>query len=314
MKIFITGASGYVGSVVTEKALQAGHDVMGLARSDGSAEKVKKLGAKPLLATLDNTEALVTAAREADAVLHLGFVHEFDRPYEEVTSIDSKAIQAIGSALAGSNKPLVTTSGTGVTQPDNGKETVEESPLAEGHFKVRGLGEKTTTDLSNVGVRAMVIRLAPYVYGRGGSFFVPINMQVAAKNGFAAYVGDGSAMTTAVDVDAAADLYLLAMQKGKAGSVFNCSTENNVPIKQLAEAVAIAVGVKTKSVTIEQANEMYGPFIATFLWLENRASSAKARRELGWAPEVKYGLCDDIVHGSYKTLAQQLTSAAKVIS
>jgi len=314
MKIFITGASGYIGSVVTEKALQAGHDVVGLARSEHSAEKVKKLGAKPLLATLEDTEALAAAAREADAVLHLGFVHEFDRPYEEPISIDSKATQAIGSALAGSNKPLVTTSGTGVIQPNNGKETTEESPLAEGHFKVRGLGEKTTTDLSNVGVRAMVIRLAPYVYGRGGSFFVPTNMQVAAKYGFAAYIDDGSAMTTAVDVDAAADLYLLAVEKGKAGSVFNCSTENNVHLKQLAEAIATAIGVKTKSVAIEQANEMYGPFIATFLHLENRASSAKALRELGWAPKAKYRLCDDIMYGSYKPLAQQLRSAAKVVS
>jgi nucleoside-diphosphate-sugar epimerase len=313
MRIFITGASGYVGSVVTEKALKAGHEVIGLARSAQSAEKIRKLGGKPLLATLEDAQKLADAAREADAVLHLGFVHEFDRPFEELIAIDTRAIQAMGKALAGSHKAFVTTSGTALVQSDNGKETPEDFPLREGHLSARGRAEQETTGLADIGVRAMVIRLAPYVYGRGGSYFVPMNIQAAAKYGFAPYVGDGNLMTTAADVDASAELYLLAMEKGEAGSVFNCSTETDLQIKQLAEAIATALGVKTKSVSAEQAGEMLGQFTAMFQQLENRASSAKACRELGWAPKPQYNVCDDIVRGSYKPLVEQLKREVKAV-
>jgi nucleoside-diphosphate-sugar epimerase len=312
MKIFITGASGCVGSVVTEKALQRGHDVVGLVRSERSAEKIHKLGAKPLVASLDDVASLESAAREAEAVLHLGFVHDFTRPYNEVLDIDARAIQALGRALTGTNRALITTSGTPVVASDSGRETPENFSFREGHIGDRGRAEKTTLDLSNHGVRAMVIRLAPYVYGRGGSYFVPINMQAAAKHGFAFYVGSGTQMTTAADVDAAAELYLLAMEKGKAGSVFNCSTETDVQVRKLAEAIAKALDIKAKDVTIEQASEMCGAFPAFFLQIENRASSAKARLELGWAPKPKYSVCDDIVHGSYKSLADQLKAGMKV--
>jgi len=137
-------------------------------------------------------------------------------------------------------------------------------------------------------------------------------MQAAAKAGFAPYVGDGTAMTTAADVDAAADMYLLAMEKGKAGSVYNCGTENDVRIRQIAEAIATALGVSTKSVSSELAIELCGHFVATFLQLENRASSARAHQELGWAPKPKHKICDDIVLGSYKPLAEQLQADIKV--
>ncbi len=312
MRIFITGASGYVGGVVTEKAIKAGHEVVGLARSESSAARVLKLGGTPFLATLEDTDALADAAREADAVLHLGFVHEFDRPFQELVAIDSQAISAMGKALAGTNKALITTSGTGVAAPDNGKETAEEAPLREGHLSVRGRAEAATTSLADEGVRGMVIRLAPFVYGRGGSH-VPVQLQVAAKYGYAPYVGDGTTMTSTTDVDAAADLYLLALEKGRAGSVFNCTTEYDVHFKSLAEAVASALGVTAKSVMPEQAAEMASPFIAMLMQIESRASSAKARKELGWNPQPKYKLCDDIVLGSYKPMAEQLKRELKAV-
>jgi nucleoside-diphosphate-sugar epimerase len=196
MRIFITGASGYVGSVVTEKAIQSGHEVVGLARSESSAAKVLKLGATPLLATLEDTEALAEAAQEADAVLHLGFVHEFDRPFEELVGVDMQAVRAMGQALSGSNKAFITTSATGIAAPDNGKETTEEAPHREGHLSLRGKPEAVTTGLT--GVRGMVVRLAPFVYGRGGSH-VPLQLQVAAKHGYAPYIGDGTTMTSTTD-------------------------------------------------------------------------------------------------------------------
>lgn len=312
MKIFITGASGYVDSVVTEKAIKAGHEVTGLARSESSAAKLRKMGATPLLATLEDKETLANAARKADAVLHLGFVHEFDRPYEELLGIDTSAIRAMGNALAGSNKPFITTSGTAAAAPIEGRETTEESPLREGHLSVRGKAEAVTTGFAASGVRGMVIRLAPFVYGRGGSH-IPVQLQVSAHNGYAPYIEEGTIMTSTTDVDAAADLYLLAMEKGKAGSVYNCTTETDLQGKQLAEAVATALGVPPRSVTPEKAAELCSPFIAMLMQLECRASSAKARQELGWNPQPKHKLCDDVVRGSYKPLADQLKGEVKAV-
>jgi nucleoside-diphosphate-sugar epimerase len=312
MRIFVTGASGYVGSVVTEKAVKSGHQVVGLARSESSAAKVKKLGAQPLLGTLDNLDLLKKAAQEADAVLHIGFVHEFDRPYDQLLAIDVAAIKTMSAGLLGSNKPLIATTATGIIQPNNGQETTEDSPITESPLGARYVSERATLDFVKDGVRSMVIRLAPYVYGRGGSYFVPALIQATAKYGFAPYIGDGLHMTTAADVDAAADLYLLAMEKGKAGSTFNCSTETDVRFVDLAKSVAAAFNVEAKSVTGEKADEMCGPFTGMLMRLENRASSEKARRELGWKPVPNLRLFEDIVRGSYRPLVDKLKSEAAV--
>jgi nucleoside-diphosphate-sugar epimerase len=311
MRIFITGASGYVGSVVSEKAIKGGHTVLGLARSDSSASKLEKIGATPILGTLEDLDLLTRTAKGADAVLHLGFVHEFNRPIEELMALDTAAIQALAKGLGNANKALISTSGTLVVEADNGKETYEHSPLSKGHsFRVRS--EQAALEFVDQGVRAMAIRLAPFVYGRGGSYFLPITMQAAAKYGFAPYVGDGLQMTTAADVDASADLYLLAMEKGKAGSVFNCSTETDVRLKDLATAIGKALDVATKSVTLEEAIEMCGYFTASMSQLESRASNQKAKQELGWQPAPKYSLLDDIVKGSYRSLADKLKSEGAI--
>lgn len=327
MRLFITGASGYVGSVVTEMAVRQGHEVVGLVRSDQGADKVRALGATPCRGSLEDTAALATAARAADAVLHLAFVHEFDRPYAELLETDIAAIRAMGAALEGSGKVFISTSGTSVVEPDNGAETDEASPLASSPLRRRGEAEQETTGLAARGVRAMVIRLAPYVYGRGGSYFLPINMLAAARHGFAFYVGDGAVMTSAGEVDATAALYLRALHKGAAGGVYNCTTETSVRIKDLAQAIAAALGVGTRSVTFEQAgellgsatarflmrdktNEMYGAWTAQFLVAENRASSSKAKRDLGWQPHPRFSFCDDIVRGSYRNMAAELKAQA----
>jgi nucleoside-diphosphate-sugar epimerase len=280
--------------------------VLGLTRSDSSASKLEKIGAKPIPGTLEDLDILSKAAKEADAVLHLGFVHEFNRPFEELVAIDIAATRALANGLVGTNKALITTSGTGVVEPDNGKETSEDAPIVKENPRVHC--EEATLAFAQQSVRAMIIRLAPFVYGRSGSFFVPVTIQAAAKSGFAPYVGDGLKMTTAADVDAAADLYLLAMEKGKAGSVFNCSTETDVRFKDLATAIGKALDIKTKSVTAEEATQIVGPFVAHFLAIENRASNQKARHELGWQPEPKFNVLDDIVKGSYSSLVDKLKS------
>jgi nucleoside-diphosphate-sugar epimerase len=299
MRIFMTGASGYIGSVVAEKAVEQGHTVVGLARSQASQEKLKKLGVTPLAGDLESLDLLTRAAAESDAVLHLGFVHEFHRPYSELLAIDKAAIRAMGKGIAGTGKPLIMTSGTGVTEPDvNGGETNEDSPLTNSPLRERTEAEETALALQSEGIRPIVMRLAPYVYGRGGSVFVPALLKAAAEHGFAFYVGDGSALTSSAEVDATAQLYLLAAEKADAGSIFNGTTETNIPLRQLGEAIGKAVGVPTKSVSLDEASAMVGPFIAKFMEIGNRGSSEKARRVLGWKPQPKLGLLDDLTNGN----------------
>jgi nucleoside-diphosphate-sugar epimerase len=308
MRIFMTGASGYIGSVVAEKAVEQGHTVVGLARSQASQEKLKKLGVTPLPGDLESLDLLTRAAAESDAVLHLGFVHEFHRPYSELLAIDKAAIRAMGKGLAGTGKPLIMTSGTGVTEPDpKGGETNEDSPLAnDAALRERTDAEQTALELQKDGVRPIVVRLAPYVYGRGGSVFVPALLKGAAKHGVAPYVGDGTRLTSSADVDAAAEFYLLAAEKAPAGSIFNCTTETDIPLRDLAETIGKAVGVPAKSVSRSEAEMVVVPFIAKFMEIANRGSTEKARRILGWKPLPKLGLLEDIAHGSYRELAASL--------
>lgn len=307
MRIFMTGASGYIGSVVAEKAIEQGHTVVGLARSAASQEKLRKMGVTPLPGDLESLELLTQAAADSDVVLHLGFVHEFHRPYEELLAIDIAAIRAMGKGLEGSGKRLLMTSGTGVTEPNpSGAETNEESPITNTPLRARVEAEQAALALESEGVSPVVIRLAPYVYGRGGSVFVPALLQAATEHGVAPYVGDGTVLTSSADVDAVAELYLLAAEKAPAGSIFNGTTETDVPLKKLAEAIGKAVGVPAKSVTREEAQAIVVPFIATFLEIANRGSSEKAKRVLGWKPQPRLGLLDDITGGSYRELAESL--------
>lgn len=308
MRVFMTGGSGYVGSVVLEKAIQAGHEVHGLARSESSAQKIKKLGGTPVMGTLQDLDVLRQGASKADAVLHLGFVHEFDKPYSQLIAIDIAAVDAMSEALKGTGKPLVTTSGTGVVESDNGKETHEASPVDPANLRVGA--EQAALKFATHGVRTIVIRLAPFVYGRGGSYFAPITVEASAKHGLAPYFGDGTHMTTTADVDAAADLYLLAMEHGQAGSIFNCSTQTDLRMKDLAESIGKALEIPVKSVESATIDSMVGPFTGKFLRSENRGSSAKARKELGWNPSPRFSLTEDILLGSYQPLVQKLKKEA----
>jgi nucleoside-diphosphate-sugar epimerase len=312
MRIFMTGASGYIGGVVAEKAIEQGHEVIGLARSEVSREKLKKQGVTPFPGDLESLDLLARGAAEADAVLHLGFVHDFTRPYEELIGIDKSAVRAMAKGIAGTGKPLITTSGTGVTAPDpNGAETNEDSPLdADPVLSLRAGAEADALSLAASGIRVNVIRLAPYVYGRGGSVFVPVLLKAAAAHGFAAYVDGGKNRTSSGNVDDVARLYLLAMEKAAQGTIFNGTTETDIPLRNLAEAIGAAVGVPAKSVSRSEADAICGPFVAKFLEMGNRASSAKATRELGWQPQSTLGLLEDIVRGSYRAFAESLKQEA----
>lgn len=306
MKLFVTGASGYIGQVVVEHAVKAGHTVEGLARNEDAAQKVARLGATPVMGDLGSPAILAAGATRADAVLHLAYTHDFSLDYSVVIDIEVKAVAALVEG-AGS-KPVVTTSGTAVVAPaPDGGETNEDSAINEGFVLGKRIrAERAVLKMADQGAHTVAVRLPPYVYGRGGSFFVPFLMQQAAKHGVSAWVDGPPKRTSAVDVDDAARFYLLAAQAAPAGALYNCTGETGVSTEALAQAVGQAVGVPARAMPRAGVQALWGEFLTDFVDYENRASSGKARRELGWHPQAAYGVLDDIVTGSYRDLAARL--------
>ena len=306
MNLFVTGASGYIGQAVVEHAVKAGHRVEGLARNADSAGKIARLGATPVRGDLGASGVLAAGARRADAVLHLAYTHDFSLDYSVVIDIEVKAVAALVEG-AGS-KPVVTTSGTAVvaSAPDGG-ETTEDSAINEGFVLGKRIhAERAVLRMAEQGAHTVAVRLPPYVYGRGGSFFVPLLMQQAAKHGVSAWVEGPAKCTSTVDVDDAARFYLLAAQGAPAGARYNCTGETDVSIEALAQAVGEALGVPARALPRSEVQAMWGGFLTDFVDYENRASSGKARRELGWRPQAAYGVLDDLVKGSYRELAARL--------
>ena len=310
-RIFITGATGHVGSVVTEFAVAEGYQVRALSRAEKGDIKLKELGATPVRGDLGSHDVLRAEASQADIVFHLAdsFL-DFANPkeYSEVIQIDGGAVDALASGVKGTDKPLVVTSGTLVVAPANGAETTESSPIDPQPFVERIKAEEHATSWADKGVKLITIRLAPFVYGRGRSG-VFLFMQGAVQGKAAVYVGDGHWPSSTVHVDDAARLYLLAATQARAGDIFNATNATDLTTKKLAEALGVELNVPPVSLTEEQASAAMGPFMAKFLTAENRASSAKAKRSLGWQPREKT-LLDDISTGSYHEVAQQLLKGA----
>jgi nucleoside-diphosphate-sugar epimerase len=255
------------------------------------------------LSTLD---VLGRESAQAESVLHLAFIHDFTMDHDKVLRIDAAAVDALGEPLRKTQKPLVITSGTAVVEPDpSGGETAEDAPLAQTFIlRHRIRSERHALRFSEDGVRVSAIRLPPYVYGRGGSFFVPMLMQMAAKAGESVYVDDGSLRTSGVQVDDAAALYLLAASKAKAGDVFNGSGAT-VTLRQMAEAIGAALHLPVRSVSRNEAQRLWGDFLTAFVLFENRPSNRKAVQELGWQPKG-VDMLTDIRYGSYREMAERL--------
>jgi nucleoside-diphosphate-sugar epimerase len=307
MRIFVTGATGYIGRVVTEKALAEGHVVYGLSRTEKGDAQLRALGATPVRGELTNLDVLRRESAQAEAVLHLAYIHDFTMDYEEVLRIDGAAVDALGEPLRGTEKALVITSGTAVVGPDPaGGETTEDSPLSQTFvLKHRIRSERHALGLSEDGVRVSAIRLPPYVYGRGGSYFAPMLMEMAAKAGESVYVDVGHLRTSDVHVDDAATLFLLAARKAKAGDVFNGTGTTTVTLRQLAEAIGAALKLPVRSVSREEAEARWGQFLTAFVQFENRPSNRKAIQQLGWQPKG-IDMLTDIRSGSYRELAEKL--------
>lgn len=281
MKIFVTGASGFVGSAVVQELLKAGHQVTGLARSDANAEAITKAGAKVLRGSLDDLDSLARGAKEHDGVIHTAFIHDFSK-YAASVEADTRAINAMGDALAGSGKPLVVTSGT-VRVP--GGVATEETP-ADPNFPRRS--EATVMPYAQREVRAVVVRLPPTVHGAGDHGFVPELIRIAREKGVAGYVGDGANVWPAVHRLDAAKAFRLAIEKSAAGSRVHAVAEQGIATREIAAVIGKGLKLPVESKPVEHFGWL-GPFFANNV----PTTSELTRTLLGWQP-VEKGLLDDL--------------------
>jgi nucleoside-diphosphate-sugar epimerase len=296
MRVFVTGASGHIGSALVPELLAANHEVVGLARSDAAATALAAAGAQVRRGDLDDLDGLRAAAAAADGVIHLAYKHELalsGSPDEYLTAAahDLRAVQAIGEALAGSGKPLVSTSGTALLAfAALGRAGTEEDVL-EGGPRIDA--ENAVVVLARRGVRSSVVRLAPTVHSALDLHgFVPSLIAMARENGFAAYVGDGANRWPALHTLDAARLYRLTLEKAPAGARLHGVAEDGIRFRDIAEGIGRGLGLPAKSISAEDAATVLG-FLATFAQLDNPTSSARTREQLGWQP-THPGLLADI--------------------
>lgn len=300
MKIFLTGATGYVGSVVAEKIKGKGHKIVGLARNEEAEAKLNAKNIETTRGDLHDFGVLKTAARETDAVIHTAFSHNFD-DYNDAVRLDREVIKSFGEALANTNKPLIVTSSSAVLGDTRGNLADEDYPFgADSPRKFRGEAERDAIQLSSKGIRSIVLRLPLFVYGRGGSSFVPFVINQAKKENSANYVESGEQRVSAVHVGDAADLYVLALETSTAKGLYNVAAES-VSMKEMNESAARLLNVKAKGISADKAREQFGKMF-DFLSINNQLDAAKAKRDLRWSPKDFHGILDEIEHGSYIVL------------
>jgi nucleoside-diphosphate-sugar epimerase len=283
MRVFVTGATGFIGSAVVQELLRAGHQVTGLVRTDAAASMLAAAGARTHRGTVEDLQSLRRGAAEAEGVIHTAFNHDYSR-FKESCENDRRAIEALGSALGGSNRPLVITSGTALLRP--GTLATEDGRHAMGPDAFpRVASEEAAESVASKGVRVAVVRLAPTVHGDGDHGFVPALINVARQKGVSAYVGDGTNRWAAVHRLDAANLFRLVVESDfPGGSRFHGVAEEGVPFKQIAEVIGRRLSLPVVSKTSEQAAEHFG-FYAHFVALDAPASSRSTREILGWQPK-----------------------------
>lgn len=302
MKVFLTGATGYVGSVVAEKLLAKGHEVSGLVRSEASGAKLPDRKIIPIRGDLNDFDVLKKGAAKADAVIHTAFSHNFS-DYNDAVKLDRNVIAVFAEPLEGTNKPFIVTSSSAILGDTKGVEADEDYPFDQHSPRIlRGESERDVLSLSLNGVRSIVLRLPLFVYGRGGSSFVPFIIKQAKYTGTANYFESGSQKVSAVHVEDAADIYLLALETATAKGLYNIAAES-VSLKELNEAAARLLNIEAKSIPAEKAKAQFGGMF-NFLSINNELSSEKAKRDLGWKTRNS-AILDDIENGSYRKYKEQ---------
>jgi len=291
MKVFLTGATGFIGSAIIPELINAGHQVLGLARSDAGAKSLIAAGAQVHRGDLEDLESLRSGAAQSDGVIHAGFVHDFSR-FKEVCEIDRHAIEALGSALTGSDRPLIVTSGVaGLAKPG---QLATEDQVVPPDFPLPRVSEPTALVLK--GVSASVMRL-PQVHDPIKQGLVTYLIAVAREKGRSAYVAEGRNRWAAAHVSDVARLYRLALEKHEAGSKYHAVAEEGVPMRDIAEAIGRGLKVPVVSLSPEEAATHFG-WLTLFSGSDLAASSEKTRKKLGWHPTGP-GLIADLEQMDY---------------
>jgi nucleoside-diphosphate-sugar epimerase len=287
MRVFVTGATGFIGTAVVRELIDAGHQVTGLARSEAGAKSLASAGAQVHRGDLGDLESLRSGAAAADGVIHTAFIHDFSN-YGPAAEADRLAIETLGNTLTGSDRPLVVTSGTLLAQRQGPLAIEDDAPNPSFPRK----SEEAVIALAELGVRASVLRLPPTVHGNGDHGFVPRLISIAREKGVSAFIGDGLNRWPAVHRLDAARLYRLALEKNAAAAQYHGVADEGIPTREIAEVIGRHLNVPVVSKSREQAADHFG-WIALFFGIDGPASSAQTQERLGWRP-VQPGLISDL--------------------
>ena len=279
MRIFVTGAPGFIGSELVPELIKAGHSVLGLTRSDAGAEKLRAAGAEVLHGNIEDLDSLRKGAADSDGVIHLAFNHDFSQ-FEKNAADERKAIAALGEVLVGSDRPFVVTSGTAMAANVNGKPSTEDGPTAS--WNPRSPSEAVVKEWTTRGVKTSIVRLAQ-IHDTRKQGLVPYLLAVARAKGVSAYVGDGSNRWPAAHVSDVARLYRLAFEKAEPGAIYHAVDEEGVTMKAIVEAHGRGLKVPVVSIKPEETEAHFG-WLARFAGHDMPSSSAITRQKLNWKP------------------------------
>ena len=281
MRVFITGATGFIGSAVTKELIASGHQVLGLCRSDDKAAALAAAGAEVHRGSIEDLDSVKAGAARSDGVIHLAFNHDFSR-YQANCDDDRKVIDALGSVLAGSKRPLLVTSGTGMTISVAGQPATEDSSVMSSDVMPRAASEEAAMSVAAKGVNVGIVRL-PQVHDTAKQGLVTYAIQVAREKGVVAYVGEGQNRWPAAHITDTARLYRLAIEKAEPGAKYHAVAEEGVKMCDISEVLGRRLKLPVKSIAPEEAFDYFG-WLGIFAGLDVPASSAQTKKRLGWQP------------------------------